>query len=235
MNLINALPATSLSYQCEVRWPIEWVATTHHHSFSHFDSFTVCSIDFNNLSNHVAWSLYLSWYHSWRRGLLLYIDFIKSKDNIAQQSGIIRWTWWNYVRKIYIAWRLFPFQDVYPVPRRQMQIVRGKVHKVWVYRRKSDYYYEHWLPLIFRRDMKKWKVAQQKMAWQGIGDRHIGGHTAYVPETIQFLPGPGPRGVGFDLKRRSEFTRLIWGWISFSCPLLQLWIYKCFCRNASIT
>ena len=50
--------------------------------------------------------------------------------------------------------------------------------------------------------MKKWSIAKRKMAWQVMGDRNIGGHTARIPDDFNFLAGPGPRGVGIDLSSK---------------------------------
>ena len=50
--------------------------------------------------------------------------------------------------------------------------------------------------------MKKWSIAKRKMAWQVMGDRNIGGHTARIPDDFNFLSGPGPRGVGIDLSSK---------------------------------
>ena len=50
--------------------------------------------------------------------------------------------------------------------------------------------------------MKKWSIARRKMAWQVMGDRNIGGHTARIPDNYHFLSGPGPRGVGIDLSSK---------------------------------
>ena len=57
-------------------------------------------------------------------------------------------------------------------------------------------------PPSSRSDMKRWTIAKRKMAWQVTGDRNIGGHTARIPDHINFLSGDGPRGVGIDLSSK---------------------------------
>ncbi|KAL5254751.1 hypothetical protein ACHWQZ_G014254 [Mnemiopsis leidyi] len=56
--------------------------------------------------------------------------------------------------------------------------------------------------------MKKWSIAKRKMAWQVMGDRNIGGHTARIPDDFNFLSGPGPRGVGIDLSSKERIETL---------------------------
>ncbi|XP_063682308.1 uncharacterized protein LOC134817125 isoform X2 [Bolinopsis microptera] len=56
--------------------------------------------------------------------------------------------------------------------------------------------------------MKKWGIAKRKMAWQVTGDRNIGGHTARIPDSFNFMAGPGPRGVGIDLSSRDKIEML---------------------------
>lgn len=40
------------------------------------------------------------------------------------------------------------------------------------------------------------------------GDRNIGGHTARIPDHINFLSGDGPRGVGIDLSSKDKIETL---------------------------